>query len=126
MAKYLPYIYTPTIGEACLNWGTLLPRPNGLYLSARRNGRSNQGRPGSGTSVREALASWPTSSSSARARPRIAVLTDGERILGLGDLGASGMGIPTGKREISAASPFEMHKPSYLLHTAKPIATFCV
>ena len=79
LEELLPIVYTPTVGEACLNWSRIYERPQGLYIAARHRGR-----------VAEILKNWPH-------RPRIIVVTDGGRILGLGDLGANGMGIPIGK-----------------------------
>lgn len=79
-ARFLPLIYTPTVAEACLELSHIFPRPNGLYLSINRRG-----------SVRRTLHNWP------QRDIRIIVVTSGQRILGLGDLGANGMAIPVGK-----------------------------
>jgi malate dehydrogenase (oxaloacetate-decarboxylating)(NADP+) len=80
LEETLPIIYTPTVGEACLEWSRLYERPRGLYISAAQHA----GR------VADLLRDWPR-------RAGIIVVTDGGRILGLGDLGANGMGIPIGK-----------------------------
>jgi malate dehydrogenase (oxaloacetate-decarboxylating)(NADP+) len=85
LEELLPVVYTPTVGEACQQWSAIYERPRGLYLSARHRGR-----------VAEVLRNWP--------RPAgVIVVTDGGRILGLGDLGANGMGIAIGKLALYSA-----------------------
>jgi malate dehydrogenase (oxaloacetate-decarboxylating)(NADP+) len=86
LEELLPVVYTPTVGEACLAWSRIYARPRGLYLSARHRGRMAQ-----------VLRNWP------RRELGVVVVTDGGRILGLGDLGANGMGIPIGKLALYTA-----------------------
>jgi malate dehydrogenase (oxaloacetate-decarboxylating)(NADP+) len=95
-ARFLPILYTPTVGEACLKFGHSFRRPRGLYVSLKHRGR-----------VKEVLRNWPVRD------VRVNCATSGGRILGLGYVGAIGMGIPIGKLQLytaCAAVP-----PQYLL-----------
>ncbi len=99
-ARFLPIVYDPAIGEACLKFGHIYRQPRGMYLSITRRGK-----------VKEVLRNWPQKD------VRFICVTDGGRILGLGDLGANGAGIPIGKLELYTACagvPPQYLLPAYL------------
>src|ERR1700757_3358062 len=85
-ARFLPIVYDPTIAEACLKYGHIYRGPRGMYLSMTRRGK-----------VKQVLKNWPQDD------VRFICVTDGGRILGLGDLGANGAPIPMGKLQLYTA-----------------------
>ncbi|KAF8802269.1 hypothetical protein BYT27DRAFT_7197368 [Phlegmacium glaucopus] len=87
MAEITPIIYTPTVGDACMQFSHIYRRPEGLYVSINDKGK-----------IRSVLNNWPKIDEA-----RISVVTDGSRILGLGDLGVNGMGISIGKLSLYIA-----------------------
>jgi malate dehydrogenase (oxaloacetate-decarboxylating)(NADP+) len=99
-ARFLPIVYDPTIGEACLKFGHIYRQARGMYLSMTRRGK-----------VKDVLKNWPQQD------VRFICVTDAGRILGLGDLGANGMGIPIGKLQLYTACagvPPQFLLPMYL------------
>ncbi|CAG9298106.1 malate dehydrogenase (oxaloacetate-decarboxylating)(NADP+) [Celerinatantimonas diazotrophica] len=84
--RFIPILYDPVVADACLKFGHIYRRPRGLYITRDMKGR-----------MTEVLRNWPEKD------VRFICVTTGGRILGLGDIGANGMGIPVGKLQLYTA-----------------------
>ena len=103
-ARFLPIVYDPTIGEACLKYGHIYRQARGMFVSLKQRGN-----------IKNVLKNWPNKDI------RVICVTDGGRILGLGDLGANGMGIPIGKLQLYTAAAGV--PPQYLLPITIDVGT---
>ncbi len=97
-ARFIPILYDPTVADACLAFGQIYRRVRGLYITREMKGR-----------IAEVLRNWPEQD------VRFICVSTGGRILGLGDIGANGMGIPIGKLQLytacAAVPPMELEQP---------------
>lgn len=104
--ELMPLVYTPTIGDVCLQYSTLYTRPEALYISIKQR-----------KSIRTMLRNWPYPN------PEICVVTDGSRILGLGDLGINGVGISVSISRVPPLAPPDRNPFPFLvtmLHCRRP------
>ncbi len=85
-ARFVPILYDPTVADACLAFGHIYRRARGMYITREMKGRMAQ-----------VLRNWPERD------VRFVCVSSGGRILGLGDIGANGMGIPIGKLQLYTA-----------------------
>jgi malate dehydrogenase (oxaloacetate-decarboxylating)(NADP+) len=85
-ARFVPILYDPTVADACLTFGHIYRRARGMYITRAMKGR-----------IAEVLRNWPERD------VRFICVSTGGRILGLGDIGANGMGIPIGKLQLYTA-----------------------
>ena len=85
-ARFVPIVYDPTVADACLAFGHIYRRTRGMYITRDMKGR-----------IAEVLGNWPERD------VRFICVSTGGRILGLGDIGANGMGIPIGKLQLYTA-----------------------
>ncbi len=86
LEEMTPIVYTPTVGQACQEYGNIYRRARGMYIASHMRGK-----------IDKCIRNWPEDNID------VIVVTDGSRILGLGDLGASGIGIPIGKLSLYVA-----------------------
>jgi malate dehydrogenase (oxaloacetate-decarboxylating)(NADP+) len=84
--RFIPILYDPTVADACLTFGHIYRRARGMYITRHMKGR-----------IAEVLRNWPERDI------RFICVSTGGRILGLGDIGANGMGIPIGKLQLYTA-----------------------
>ena len=100
-----PLVYTPTVGAVCQKWGSQVVRPRGMYFSPRERG-----------AMASVMYNWQHKD------VHVVCVTDGGRILGLGDLGAHGMGIPIGKlARTPLTGPGTAHTPHRPRHRVHPL-----